>query len=537
MASTYTTSLNIQKMGTGENSGTWGTITNTNWDLIEEAVSGVVEIDLTGLTSYTLVPVNGATDEPRNMVLVFTGTPAGSVTVTAPAVNKFYVIQNNTGSTVTMSMTGGTKSVSVPFVTGGTTSQVYCDSLGVGGNGAGFFSANTLATDGFTVAGNLIVSSNAALNTLTTPAGLLTRNAASFTASISTTTLTVTAVASGVLFIGQNITGTSVTSGTVITGFIGGNNGGVGTYTVNNSQTVSSTAMTGSVGVLAPTPPTGDNTTKVATTAFVQNSLGSFGTMANQNANAVAITGGTINGVTGTNDGMTVGSLVTTNSYTVNNLAISGIARASNGSAAFPAYSFTNSVTTGMFFDQNAGGELKFNIGNVTPLVLQTNGNVAFAASVAMETGFVNTGVIGMGASAQAMRTLSATFCQDFNQQSGFLGVTTPIGGVGVTYFVSDERKKTNIIPTQTDSLSKICSINFVDFNYKEGNGFDINKRFTSGVTSQNLLAIDPLWVNEMPDEDKTLFPNTNTLLTDALHAIAQLNAKVKELEDKIANQ
>jgi hypothetical protein len=536
MASTYTTSLNIQKMGTGENSGTWGTITNTNWDLIEEAVSGVVEIDLTGLTSYTLVPVNGATDEPRNMVLVFTGTPAGSVTVTAPAVNKFYVIQNNTGSTVTMSMTGGTKSVSVPFVTGGTTSQVYCDSLGVGGNGAGFFSANTLATDGFAVSGNFVVSGNAGVNTLSTTAGLLTRNTASFTGSISTTTLTVTAVASGVLFVGQNITGTSVTSGTVITAFVGGT-GGVGTYTVNNSQTVSSTAMTGSVGVIAPTPPAGDNTTKVATTAFVQTAVGGLGlgTMATQNANAVAITGGTINGVTGTNSGMTVGGLVAGNSYTVNNLSLTGVARGPDGSVSAPTYSFTNSNNTGMFRD-SGNGTLSLACNGNLAMAAQTNGNVAFPGSVAMDVGFVNTGVIGMGGLAQACRTTTALFCQDWNQQSGFLGVTTPVGAVGVTYFTSDERKKTNITPTQTDSLSKICSINFVDFNYKEGNGFDINKRFTSGVTSQNLLAIDPLWVNEMPDEEKTLFPNTNTLLTDALHAIAQLNAKVKELEAKIAN-
>jgi hypothetical protein len=188
-----------------------------------------------------------------------------------------------------------------------------------------------------------------------------------------------------------------------------------------------------------------------------------------------------------------------------------------------------------MYLD-SATSILNFECNNNLVMAAQPNGNATFPNSVAMDTGFVGSGVIGMGASAQACRTTTATFCQDWNQQAGFLGVTTPVGAVGVTYFTSDERKKTNITPTQTDSLSKICSINFVDFNYREGNGFDVNTRFTSGVTSQNLLAIDPLWVNEMPDEDKTLFPNTNTLLTDALHAIAQLNAKVKELEAKIAN-
>jgi hypothetical protein len=60
-----------------------------------------------------------------------------------------------------------------------------------------------------------------------------------------------------------------------------------GTFTANNAATFA-------VSPTAPTPTAGDNTTKVATTAFVQNALPSFGTMATQNANSVAITGGSI---------------------------------------------------------------------------------------------------------------------------------------------------------------------------------------------------------------------------------------------------
>jgi hypothetical protein len=67
---------------------------------------------------------------------------------------------------------------------------------------------------------------------------------ASFTGSIATTTLTVSAVASGTIRLGMQITGTGVTAGTRITDF-GTGSGGVGTYTVSVSQTVTSTAMTG----------------------------------------------------------------------------------------------------------------------------------------------------------------------------------------------------------------------------------------------------------------------------------------------------
>lgn len=67
--------------------------------------------------------------------------------------------------------------------------------------------------------------------------------AASVTASIAATTMTVTAVASGTLVVGQEITGTGVTDGTYITA-LGTGTGGTGTYTVSNSQTVTSRTIT-----------------------------------------------------------------------------------------------------------------------------------------------------------------------------------------------------------------------------------------------------------------------------------------------------
>jgi hypothetical protein len=66
---------------------------------------------------------------------------------------------------------------------------------------------------------------------------------ATFTASISGTTMTVTAVASGTLAVGQTVNGTGVTVNTTITE-LGTGTGSTGTYTVNNSQTVSSSTLT-----------------------------------------------------------------------------------------------------------------------------------------------------------------------------------------------------------------------------------------------------------------------------------------------------
>jgi hypothetical protein len=67
---------------------------------------------------------------------------------------------------------------------------------------------------------------------------------AEFTADIATTTMTVSAVASGTIELGMEVTGSGVTPGTRITGF-GTGTGGTGTYVVSQSQTVSSTAMVG----------------------------------------------------------------------------------------------------------------------------------------------------------------------------------------------------------------------------------------------------------------------------------------------------
>jgi hypothetical protein len=306
MASTYSTSLKFTLIGDGEQAGTWGSTTNNNLNLVEQALTGVDGIDLTGLTTYTLTNFNGTTNEARNAVLLFKGTPSATVTITAPLQNKFYIVRNATGQAVVMSASGGAISVSIPA---GVTAQVYCDATNESGTGTGFYSAQTGSAGNFTVNGNLSVT-GAQVNTGNfLAAGVLgAYTSASFTGGISNgsgvagTILNISAVASGTIFIGQRVTGTGVTSGTLITGF-GTGSGGAGTYTVNTSQLVGAgTSLTGAASAIATTPAAGDNSVNVATTAFVNTAVtaatGTLGTMSTQNANAVAVTGGTISGVT-----------------------------------------------------------------------------------------------------------------------------------------------------------------------------------------------------------------------------------------------
>jgi len=123
MASTYSPNLRIELIGNGEQSNTWGTTTNTNLGtLIEQAISGLVSVDVTA-GNVTLTSLNGASDQSRQMIIVATGTPGVTRTITAPAVNKVYIVYNNSNATLSFIASGGT-GVSLSI---GAKKLVYCD--------------------------------------------------------------------------------------------------------------------------------------------------------------------------------------------------------------------------------------------------------------------------------------------------------------------------------------------------------------------------------------------------------------------------
>ena len=100
MSSTYSTGLRIELQTTGENSGTWGTITNNNFSQVFEfAIAGVYSKAITTGTSTTLTngdgPQSQANNEARQNQLIFTGTVSTTHTVQFPATQKTYGIYNN----------------------------------------------------------------------------------------------------------------------------------------------------------------------------------------------------------------------------------------------------------------------------------------------------------------------------------------------------------------------------------------------------------------------------------------------------------
>ena len=115
MASTYS-NLKFELIGTGDQSGTWGTTTNTNLGTaIEQALVGMATISsgfVANSLTLTLTDTNAA-QNARALVLNLTQALSGAGTLNVPAIQKPYMIINATGQTVTVKVTGLT-GVAVP---------------------------------------------------------------------------------------------------------------------------------------------------------------------------------------------------------------------------------------------------------------------------------------------------------------------------------------------------------------------------------------------------------------------------------------
>ena len=121
MASTYS-SLKIQLMGTGENSGTWGTITNTNLGTaLEEAIVGSADVNFSSADVTLTLTNTNASQSARNLRLNLTGSVGAPQNLIVPAIEKIYIINNGLTQTITVKNASGT-GISVPA---GKTEYVY----------------------------------------------------------------------------------------------------------------------------------------------------------------------------------------------------------------------------------------------------------------------------------------------------------------------------------------------------------------------------------------------------------------------------
>jgi len=127
MASSYS-NLKIQLMGTGDNSGTWGTITNTNLGTaIEEAICESADVAFSQASLTLSLTDSNATQVARHLRLNLTGTGSAGITLTVPDIEKSYIINNTLATDVGIKNSSGSQ-VTVP---NGRSAIVYSTGSGV----------------------------------------------------------------------------------------------------------------------------------------------------------------------------------------------------------------------------------------------------------------------------------------------------------------------------------------------------------------------------------------------------------------------
>ena len=162
MTSTYVNDLRLNEMATGDASGSWGTVTNTNLELIGEALGYGTEAITTNADTHASVIADGATDPVRALYVEYTGTldSACTITISPNTVNKVCFIENGTaGSQNIIISQGSGANVTIPP---GDTKAVYLNGAGSGAAVVDAFAS--LSVVDLNVSGNLDVDGTANLD-------------------------------------------------------------------------------------------------------------------------------------------------------------------------------------------------------------------------------------------------------------------------------------------------------------------------------------------------------------------------------------
>ena len=208
MASTYSSNLGIELIGSGEQSGTWGTTTNNNLGtLLEQSICGYGAAAVTTGNTTTITMPNGASGTARNMVISVTGTGGASTVLAVPdSRTKIYTIFNGATGAITVRTVSGS-GISVPT---STKAILYCDGTNVV-DAVNYFSSLTLGaalpvasggTGLATLTANNVILGNGTSNPTfvapTTNGNILTANGTTWVSSAPVYQGTVTSVAMSV---------------------------------------------------------------------------------------------------------------------------------------------------------------------------------------------------------------------------------------------------------------------------------------------------------------------------------------------------
>jgi hypothetical protein len=536
-------------MATGENSSTWGDVTNTNLGTaIEEAIAGSADVTFaSGNVTLTLSDTNG-TQQARNMRLNLIGTTGSSTrNLVVPNIEKAYIVNNTCADSVVVKTAAGS-GVTVPagktmWVYSNATSVVdvttHLTSLTLGsplpvasggtgsntGSGAALTSLNasnvssgTLAvvyggTGGTTAATarvNLLPSYSAnggkvlAVNPGATDTEWISVGGAGTVTSVNATT-----AISGLSFTGGPITGAGTLT---LTGTLGVQGGGTGTTSLTSGAVLLG-AGTSAVTTVSP-----------GTTNNVLTSNGSAWVSQSPTAAGVA-------SITGSGAGISVSPA--TGAVVVQNTGVTSVTAGSGITVSASTGGITISAS-------GAAGVSSFNTrtGAVTLSSLDVTNALTYTPVQSNGTGA--SGTWGISVSGSAATFTSTTQNSQFNS----IGVGTAGSGTAgeiratnnvTAFYSSDARLKENVQPIQ-NALGIVSAVGGKTFDWTDAyiaehggaDGYFVTKS-DFGVIAQDVQAVFPLAVRTR--DDGTLAVDYEKLVAVAFAAIAELKAEVEALK------
>ena len=171
MPSSYSNDIKLELMVTGEKAGTWGTITNTNLQILEQASTGYLSLAVGG-ADVALTLTDGATSNGKNIFFKLTGTLTGNRVVTMPdSSERVFAVQDATDrSSSHYTLTVKTVSGTGVLVPAGSTVQLYSDGTNI--NSGLLTKGYYTTTSAYTAVNNdqVIVDTSGGVVTLTLPA-------------------------------------------------------------------------------------------------------------------------------------------------------------------------------------------------------------------------------------------------------------------------------------------------------------------------------------------------------------------------------